>query len=122
MPFIQPPTETLLIRLPTPLDAALATAAAQIGKSKTDVIITALQQHLQGVQPGTHVQTAQAPLVEQLRKLEQRLIRLEQQTEAASRLEAMPSSPSAAAEAEFDDEYDEPDEILESFLPNDSEH
>ncbi|KKJ00685.1 hypothetical protein PROH_05205 [Prochlorothrix hollandica PCC 9006 = CALU 1027] len=74
----QPPIETLLLQIPTALDAQLAQAAVQQHQSKTALVLAALQQYLaQDSQTATALTQLEKSLNQRLFALETKLTVLE---------------------------------------------
>jgi predicted DNA-binding protein len=131
------PSETFSLQISTQLDADLAARAVQEGKTKAQVVTAALNAYLGHVDQADRTVQALSQLE---RLLLQRLVAIEKRL-AAMEAQANPASPTPQSsqnisfpsnsmansigassgpsliEAEEEETYDEPDEILEEFLP-----
>ncbi len=105
--------ETLVLQLPTALDAALAAHAARSGQSKSEVVTTILQAHLTLEVPHPKPDPA---LSDRLVSLQERLTQIEHHLayyQLAIQKQNLKSTPPVTID---DDIEDEPDEVLEGFL------
>jgi|GEM_PF-6459386 len=106
--------ETIVLQLPTVLDAALAAQAARSGQSKSDIVTAILQAHLILEVPS---QTPDPGLSSRLTALQERLTQMEHNLAYYQLMIQKQNLKSAPVIPIADDGIeDEPDEVLEGFL------
>ncbi len=111
-----PHLETIVLHLPTALDAALAAQAARSGQSKSDIVTAILQAHLTLEVPS---QKSDSAWSDRLVALQDRLTQIEHHLtyyQLAIQKQRLSNPSFIATAADDDDIEDEPDEVLEGFL------
>ncbi len=105
--------ETIVLHLPTALDAALAAQAARSGQSKSEIVTAILQTHLALAIPS---QGPDPILSDRLVALQERLTQIEHNLtyyQLAVHKQSLQASVPLVIDEDIDDE---PDEVLEGFL------
>lgn len=108
--------ETIVLHLPTALDAALAAQAVRSGKSKSDVVAAILQAHLTLEVPNP---TPDPVLSDRLVALQDRLTQIEHHLtyyQLTIQKQSLSNPSLMATGVDTDEIEDEPDEVLQGFL------
>lgn len=108
--------ETIVLHLPTALDAALAAEALRSGRSKSEIVTAILQAHL--TLEVSHP-NPDPVLSDRLVALQDRLTQIEHHLtyyQLAVQKHRLSHSPLLATVTDADEIEDEPDEVLEGFL------